>query len=207
MIEYCNLLASANTADTARYSEVEKLAEKYRDVFRTHPHATPATPDQITAAVAEARAQWDAELQPKIDEAMENLLAINEAIPKRDAAIRNATLTKLLRDVCKQCPIHEEIPVEDYCAESCDGCLTRKICIESLRTNPNATPATLYTPEMVENRIKAIRNAMLDEIIPTLGMAIQTDVSDNDYVMIEDLESTIESLRTPDKPQQQECKE
>lgn len=117
MIEYCNLLASANTADTARYSEVEKLAEKYRDVFRTHPHATPATP---------TCPYWDISKPPN--------------------------------------------QPGSFC-------------------RANAA---------------AICNATLDKIIPALGGAIQTDVSDNDYVMIEDLESTIESLRTTSTPQQQE---
>lgn len=42
---------------------------------------------------------------------------------------------------------------------------------------------------------KAERERVLGLVIPTLGQAIQTDISDNDYVMIEDLESTIESLR------------
>jgi hypothetical protein len=53
----------------------------------------------------------------------------------RETAIRNATLTKLIEDVCKQCPIrNEEMPLEDYSAETCEGCLTRKVVQESLRT-------------------------------------------------------------------------
>lgn len=48
------------------------------------------------------------------------------------------------------------------------------------------------------NKDEAARNATLkayDKIIPTLGKAIQTDVSDNDYVMLEDLESVLDHLR------------
>jgi hypothetical protein len=50
-------------------------------------------------------------------------------------AARTATLTayqKVLDDLCKVCPIKEEIPVEDYCAESCEGCLVRKT-VKTLR--------------------------------------------------------------------------
>jgi hypothetical protein len=55
--------------------------------------------------------------------------------PIDPATIRNATLTKLIEDVCKQCPIrNEEMPLEDYSAETCEGCLTIKVVQESLRT-------------------------------------------------------------------------
>ena len=56
--------------------------------------------------------------------------------PTDPATIRNAALTKLLEDVCKRCPIRdEEMLSESYCAESCEGCLTRNMVEESLRTN------------------------------------------------------------------------
>jgi len=54
----------------------------------------------------------------------------------RKEAPHTATLAayeRILADCCKECPIKEEIPVEDYCAESCEGCLVRKT-VESLRT-------------------------------------------------------------------------
>jgi len=50
------------------------------------------------------------------------------AAGKKEAA-RAATLaaySKVLEDCCKECPIKEEIPVEDHCAESCEGCLVCK---------------------------------------------------------------------------------
>jgi hypothetical protein len=51
-------------------------------------------------------------------------------------ATRAATLaaySKVLEDCCKECPVKEEIPVEDYCAESCEGCLVRST-VQSLRS-------------------------------------------------------------------------
>ena len=40
---------------------------------------------------------------------------------------------KMMKLICEQCPVrNEEMPIEDYSAESCDGCLTRKV-YESLR--------------------------------------------------------------------------
>ncbi len=55
-------------------------------------------------------------------------------------AARAATLAaykKVLDDCCKECPIKEELPVEDYCAESCEGCLVHKT-VDKLR---QSTPA------------------------------------------------------------------
>jgi hypothetical protein len=41
---------------------------------------------------------------------------------------------KMMKLICEQCPVrNEEMPLEDYSAESCAGCLTRKV-YESLRT-------------------------------------------------------------------------
>ena len=54
--------------------------------------------------------------------------------PEHDAAIAAKVRKEVLDKCCKQCPIKEEIPVEDYCAESCEGCLVRTVCAESLRS-------------------------------------------------------------------------
>lgn len=43
---------------------------------------------------------------------------------------------EFFKKICSQCPIKEEIPVDDErCAESCEGCLTRSVYLESLRTS------------------------------------------------------------------------
>jgi hypothetical protein len=56
-------------------------------------------------------------------------------VEQHDTAIRNDTLDKLLTDICKQCPIrNEEMPLEDYSAETCEVCLTQIVVEQSLRT-------------------------------------------------------------------------
>ena len=62
-------------------------------------------------------------------------LTTKEEIDNANATIRNAVLKKLLDDVCKQCPVREVyMPLEDYCAESCDECLVNSVVTESLHT-------------------------------------------------------------------------
>ena len=37
----------------------------------------------------------------------------------------------VLKECCAQCPIrNEEMPLEDYSAESCEGCLVHKVCTQ-----------------------------------------------------------------------------
>lgn len=40
---------------------------------------------------------------------------------------------RVLKEICQQCPVREEIPTDDpRCAESCEGCLVRTVCGEPI---------------------------------------------------------------------------
>jgi hypothetical protein len=116
---------------------------------------------------------------------------------KRDAAIRNAVLKKLLDDVCKQCPVREEhMPLEDYCAESCDECLINSVVAESLHTPEN--PCTengctdiegcdeicehsrIYSPAWVQKRDAAIRNSERQRVLTIVCAYLHYSQSENE---------------------------
>jgi hypothetical protein len=64
---------------------------------------------------------------------LEQIVEINENIQKQRKEAAKDAREQVLKECCAQCPIAEEIPVEDYCAESCEGCLVRMVVAESLR--------------------------------------------------------------------------
>jgi hypothetical protein len=46
---------------------------------------------------------------------------------EEEKKIRKDERERVLSECCSQCPIKEEIPLEEYCAETCEGCLVRKV--------------------------------------------------------------------------------
>ena len=72
---------------------------------------------------------------------------------------RNGERGRVLKLVCVECPVrNEEMPLEDYCAESCEGCLINKV-ISSLRSsNPGEQEQRAeHPPSMPEGGTDVMR--------------------------------------------------
>ena len=117
-------------------TEDSQTAMKIVESIRSRPHTSTSAPEQGTSKLCFGTITLVLEECRKCNE-IESCKQKQSFLDyqKREIATEAAKAEReqVLKECCAQCPIAEEIPVEDYCAESCEGCLVRMVVTESLR--------------------------------------------------------------------------